>query len=174
MDRESLDPIDLSALEGRIRSCFEEGKFYLYGRARSRKGEATPDEIAEFLEEHDLAPLKPEHIIELDRADAETLLKNGLELDFAYRNPRMTAATAAAHTADFLSLFSGEARYFTNSCQGMYYPTLEVIVVKPFLSDKPQKISTTGYSPITDCLVDTGVIAIDQNTIGMLWFADND
>ena len=56
--------------------------------------------------------------------------------------------------ASFLASFEKNARYFTN---GTYGPT-----------------DLSGWNPLTDATFDTGVVAVCDSMIGILWVEDGD
>jgi hypothetical protein len=73
----------------------------------------------------------------------------------------MSEAAATALAAEFLSRFGETARFYTN---GTFPP-----------HDERRPAGWMGsWDPITRATFDTGVIAVDDVTVGLLWFEDED
>jgi hypothetical protein len=91
---------------------------------------------------------------EIDRPAAREILEAVLHRDLAYGVEMMTPGRARELAEQFLELFSGESRFFTN---GVF---------------KNGRLSM--YSGITGATFDTGVVCLDPHRIGLLWVQDED
>jgi hypothetical protein len=77
----------------------------------------------------------------------------------AYQSELMTAGESEKFAETFLNLFAGDAKYFTNLLQG--------------------RVGGPGdagwrFQAITTAIFDTGVVALDDHQIGIIWVEDTD
>jgi hypothetical protein len=113
--------------------------------------------------------------LESDRANALVLLQRVLEENLAYGVGRLTTAEAARFAGAFLDLFPSSTRYFTNGTLGWHR-----IGVEPPELDLGNYV-WGSWNPILEHLstdqriiLDTGIIAISPERIGLLWLVDQE
>jgi hypothetical protein len=93
---------------------------------------------------------------EISRNDATAHLARILHRDLAYDCVLMPTEQAASIAAKFIDLF-GEARYFSNT-----------------IPNREDGTRAQGWNSITDATFDSGIIAVGQLEIGILWVEDED
>ncbi|WP_437989186.1 hypothetical protein [Sorangium sp. So ce145] len=95
----------------------------------------------------------------LARTQAQRLLSAVLQREQAYDAPRLELALAERIASAFVELFEEQARFFTNG-------TVE---------ETPLGLRTNAwYGSVTLATFETGVIAVDERRIGLLYLADED
>lgn len=93
------------------------------------------------------------------REDAAYLLRSILHRDLAYKDICLPATEAHACVSEFLSLFKLDAKFYTNS---------------EWKSDENGVVDIFHFMAITEATLDAGIVAIDSDTIGMIWVEDED
>ena len=93
---------------------------------------------------------------ELDLTNAKYILKHILSHDIAYYSPEIPERDAADIVNDFLAIFDGDCRCFSN---GMF--------------DKNTK-SWSGHGFVASATCETGVVVVSSKLIGILWCHDED
>ncbi|MCP4889927.1 MAG: hypothetical protein GY904_25390 [Planctomycetaceae bacterium] len=93
---------------------------------------------------------------ELNLSDAQYVLKYILSHDIAYDTAEIPEADAAEIVTDFLALFDGDCRYFSN---GMFNKNTN---------------SWGGYGFVASATCETGIVVVSSKLIGMLWCHDED
>ena len=93
---------------------------------------------------------------ELDLTNAKYVLQYILSHDIAYSSPEIPERDAVDIVNDFLAIFDGNCRYFSN---GMF--------------DKNTN-SWAGYGYVASATCETGVVVLSSSLIGMLWCHDED
>ena len=101
-----------------------------------------------------LAMKPPEAWTDLDLTAAREVLTRVLHADLAYNTPMMTVETADALARRFLACCGDAPVFVTNGS----------LALTP----------TGAWSPLTDATFDTGVIAVSDTRVGMLWAEDED
>ena len=93
-----------------------------------------------------------EQWIEIDRNRAEAILSHFLSHDMAYGTVLMPVERARKMAGDYLDLFGEDsASFFTN---------------------REGRAGT--WTPISQATFDTGIVALDEEGIGILWVEDED
>lgn len=95
---------------------------------------------------------------EVDRQAAFTIVSSCMHCDLAYRQELLPLDAARDLASRFLSLFGGEARFFTNG--------------EPIDVFRPR--SSRSWFPITAATFDAGVIAVSPSRVGIFWVEDED
>lgn len=98
---------------------------------------------------------------EVQHGEARQIIQRILWRDLAYFSEIREPATADAFASDFLDLFDVDARFFTND---------EFMHHQVFLREN-------GYAqgwPVTEETCETGIVAVDARTVGMIWVEDQD
>jgi len=93
--------------------------------------------------------------LQIDRAKAAALVEHILYKDLAYQYPLMEQNKAAFIAESFLALFS------THTCK---FLTNGSINEKDMLT----------WDPISDSIFDHGLVAFDNENIGIIWVEDED
>jgi hypothetical protein len=102
--------------------------------------------------------------LEVRHEEALSLLEYVLSRDLAYDDSTIIPAERARSLATrFLELLSPSARYFTNGAFHLPPQRLNEHVVQG-----------PSWTPLTQATFDTGVIALDQQHIGIIWVQDED
>lgn len=94
----------------------------------------------------------------IDKRTAQRILEYILSMDMAYDIDLETKPLAKKLSIYFLNQFQPEAKYYTNGN----------------FDEKEGFFRLRGWTPLTDSIFDTGVLAIDKNKFGILWAKDND
>jgi hypothetical protein len=115
-----------------------------------------------FVMQQGMTPLGLDWVL-ISRSEALFLLTRVLSQDLAYHSRLLHHETAEALADTFLSFFTEEALYFTN---GSYHI--------PPQRTNGNTVRGASWIPITRATFDTGVIAIDEDRIGLLWVLDED
>ena len=68
---------------------------------------------------------------------------------------------AAALADDFLARFEETAMFYTNA-------------TFPPRTNPPRPDWAGSWDPVTDATFDTGIVALDAKTVGLMWFEDED
>lgn len=93
------------------------------------------------------------------RDQARCLLAVALQWEQAYDTRRVGVSVAERIASAFVELFAEQARFFTNG-------TVE---------NTPRGLCTTAwYGSVTLATFETGVVAVDEDRIGLLYLADED
>src|SRR5262249_2284587 len=100
---------------------------------------------------------------EINRDQAESILRLILHKDLAYRMPITPLEKATSLAGRFLALFSRSARWFTN---GTYH-------LAPVRTPNGGSAGPS-WNPISQATFDTGVVCIDESRIGIMWVQDED
>jgi phage anti-repressor protein len=94
----------------------------------------------------------------VDTITAQEILEYILSFDMAHDIELVTKSQANVLASYFINKFNSDAEFFTNGDfdveQGFY--------------------RLSGWTPLTDSIFDTGILAIDMQKIGILWAEDND
>jgi hypothetical protein len=98
---------------------------------------------------------------EVRRSVVEAGLTSVLGHDMAYGTELMMAKSARMHVSRFLAWFDDTARFLTNG--GLLGAAAR----------DPRDL-TASWMPVLGATFDTGVVAIDDARIGILWVADED
>jgi hypothetical protein len=98
--------------------------------------------------------------IEVTREDAIAVVQQVLLKDLAYGVAMMPEAEACALAESFFSLFGSEGRCFTNG--NLVLPNADPSEVR------------RSWNPITSATLDTGILCLDTNRIGIFWVEDED
>jgi len=116
---------------------------------------AAIDEFVTELNHNKLASLwKP-----FNKYDAERLVTSILHKDMAYQYECMEIGLARATMRRFFDLFSDSARFYSNA---------------EFRPASGGLVSIGSYQSITKATFDSGIVAIDDNHIGLIWVEDED
>jgi hypothetical protein len=91
---------------------------------------------------------------EITREEASRLLTRVLRFDLAYSSEAMTETRADDFAARFVNRFSTPARWFTN---GTFTPT-----------------GWGGWGRVGNATFETGVAALSDELVGILWVEDED
>ena len=160
----STSPEELSS---RMRAIREAGWVLCDWRARSRTGAVTFDELEAYVEAANLQSLGKdgdqapgsEGWREIGMEEARALIVHWLRHDLAYANEArdsdVAQATAAAN--EFFDRFGDTAQLFTNAVEA---------------EGEPRAVAS--WTSRTRHTFDLGVVAADEVTIGLVWFADED
>lgn len=97
-----------------------------------------------------------ERWIEIDKIYAMEILTFILTRDLAYNGRVMKDSKAREIVYSFINLFGNKIRFFTNSSYNLEEYRLE------------------SWNEITEATFDSGIIAIDNNYIGIIWMMDED
>ena len=117
---------------------------------------ASPGEVARRFGLADV----PGAYVEIDAAEARSVLAAVLAEDMAYGSPLMPRAAAEHLAREFIGLFGREqVRFYTNGEWGRPRAA-------PHLGP--------GWVPVTDATFDTGVLVLAPGRIGCAWFMDED
>lgn len=92
---------------------------------------------------------------EIDEQTARQVLRNILMVGMVFGFPLRSQTKADKMIDYFFALFKGNARYFTNTSVG----------ANPHLN---------AWIPVTGATFDQGVVAIDEDYIGLLWAEEED
>lgn len=95
----------------------------------------------------------------LKKYDAERLLTSILHKDMAYQYECMEIGLARAMMRSFFDLFSDKAQFYSNA---------------DFKPESGGLVSIGSYKSITNATFDSGIVAIDDEHIGLLWCEDED
>lgn len=98
----------------------------------------------------------------VDESRAREILHYVLSLDLAYDQELESSSLAEELTQYFIMQFSGTTTYYTNA---------------DFDYDRGFGKGLFGlrsWSPLSKAIFDTGVIAINEEKVGILWVEDND
>lgn len=159
----SMSPAQLTS---QIRAIREGGWALCDWRARSHAGAVSFDELEAYVDAANLASLGQDGDQapgrggwrEITREEARALVIHWMRHDLAYGNAAReddVAATQAA--AAFFDRFGDAAQLFTNGVESV--------------GERPTLQSWTSRTRHT---FDLGVVAADDETIGLVWFADED
>ncbi|WP_154223030.1 hypothetical protein [Marinicella rhabdoformis] len=96
--------------------------------------------------------------IEINRLDAKRLLTDCLAHDLAYQINIMPEQKAQELASAFLKCFDKDTAFLTNQTHNFDN------IGKGFLS----------WEPITNATFDTGIIAVKEGVVGILWVKDED
>jgi hypothetical protein len=100
---------------------------------------------------------------ELARPDAHAVLAAVLTRDLAYDRELMDESKARALADEFLRQFGPNARFFTNR------------EFRRQAADASEWVQRTAeWDPVTRATFDTGVVVVDVDRAGLLWFEDED
>jgi hypothetical protein len=117
----------------------------------------SPERLAvllpHLLDDAGLTPVPPSVLRELPRAAARAVLATALARDLTERRATLEASEANELASRFMDLFGPATRYFTNG-EHEDDGTLRTWV----------PLGTTG--------LDTGVLALDEAQVGLLWIED--
>jgi hypothetical protein len=94
----------------------------------------------------------------VDTSTAQKILEYIFSFDMAYDIELATKSQANFLASYFINEFNSDAEYFTNG---------NFELDKGFYRLK-------GWTPLTDSIFDTGILAIDKEKVGILWAEDND
>jgi len=98
---------------------------------------------------------------ELTPESASAALERVLGRDLAYGAETMNSATAHELSREFIMLFTSRSFFYTN---GDFPP--------------PEAYRDGGWAgswdPVTRATFDTGVVAVDDDQVGLLWIEDED
>jgi hypothetical protein len=97
--------------------------------------------------------------IELDRASAELFLTSILHLDMAYSCQCMEIGSARETSKLFLNQFQANAKFYTNATTSGRADGL---------------LTLSAWHPITNATFDSGILAFDEEKIGLIWLEDED
>ena len=120
-----------------------------------------------FSAEHQLEPLG-NGWAEVNEETARWVMVRMLSRGLAYRTEIMGEGQARTLTERFLAACARDAsgqryRYFTNG-KAVDGPAMYDVHLKPML----------GWNPATESTVDTGVVMLTRQTIGLMWAEDED
>jgi len=101
---------------------------------------------------------------EIDAHRAEWILASILHRDMAYNYECMSYQDAEHLSREFLGLFAAGARFFMNGKFEEWMPN----------NSDHGLLKLSSWGGITRSTFDTGVICIDSNQVGILWFEDED
>jgi hypothetical protein len=96
---------------------------------------------------------------ELNRADAELYLTSLLHLDMAYSCKCMEIGLAQETSQLFLNQFQANAKFYTNATSRNYGDGV---------------LALSAWHPITNATFDSGILAFDDEKIGLIWLEDED
>jgi hypothetical protein len=147
----------------RVRAARSCGVLHLYGRERTP--EEQPADSRAMIDGYvtELGFESPgENWCALSRAQALLIAAKVLERDLAYTSEVMPEAVARAFAEEFAAHFDDCAEFFTNA-------TFEDHLARVAPGD-----SVSSWSPITEATFDTGVIAVDEHRVGLIWVEDED
>jgi hypothetical protein len=96
---------------------------------------------------------------------ASSILTSLLHKDLAYDAEMIPLEQANLLANAFISNFSNQARYFSNS-------TWNKNEYKE--GNRSYELGLSSWTPFTEATFDSGVIIYDNNRIGIAWFADED
>ncbi|MHC4660455.1 MAG: hypothetical protein ACYS8W_02080 [Planctomycetota bacterium] len=156
---------DLNRLESEIFKSRKNEGFVLEFRKMPEKMPVDPEDVSELLDAFtsqqgfkDIG----EAWIEVSRNTAVRILIHALSKGLAYGMIFMEKEEAGEIAEKFLNLFREGSHYFCNGdCVVGSVKTVDGKTVP-------------GFKPITKATLDTGVIALDSDHIGMLWAWDED
>lgn len=154
-------------LTRKIRQIREAGWVLCDWRARVRSGPIAPEELEAYVEAVNLAALGKDGDQspgsggwrEITREEATTIVVHWMRYDLAYSNEARDSdeKDAAAAAAEFFDRFGDTAQLFTNAVEADSGPR-----------------SLSSWTSRTRHTFDLGVVAADEQTIGLIWFADED
>jgi hypothetical protein len=98
---------------------------------------------------------------ELRRAEARLVIREILWHDLAYGSRIMEGAAAAGFADEFLAFFEPDARFFTSAAFHEHQIFVDLYGI------------ATSY-PLTEATFDTGVVAVDRRSVGIVWAEDED
>eukprot|EP00903_Cladosiphon_okamuranus_P019234 g17687.t1 len=149
---------EFNKLATEIRGSRRRGKVWIkrvaLGRSTTETAHARADDIVTSLN------LRPSPVwYDISRSEAEEGAASILHRDLAYDSVIMPANDASRLARGFLGFFTtnGDVKYFTNG-------TLI----------KPSRKSGRSWNGITGATFDCGIIVVAENSIGILWIADED
>lgn len=155
-------PMTTSVFRQRVRSAREYGVVHCEFRKReelnnSSDARQTADELLRMVGFRPLGTKWRE--LTLERASS--ILERVLGRDLAYDGQAMSPELAQKLSREFVTLFSGQALYYTNGD----FPS-------------PEQYREGGWAgswdPVTLATFDTGVVAVDGDHAGLLWIEDED
>lgn len=103
--------------------------------------------------------IKSEDLYIIERDQALDILKLVLRQDLAYLSQIMPNEQADELARDFCDQFQKGAKFLTNGS---------------FEKTSSDEISLSSWNSITKATFDTGVLIIDEKSIGFLWVEDED
>jgi hypothetical protein len=131
--------------------------------------------VDQFVSQFGFTPLGARWL-EANRTSALLLLQRVLEQHLAYGVERLASFEAATLAGEFLDLFPGGSRYFTNGTLGWHW-----------IGEPPPPNFDLGncvwgsWNPIAEgfasdrqMVLDTGIITISRERIGLLWIVDQE
>lgn len=149
--------------------------FSLFPRNTSMLWEIELIEKAVFLTWHSILFYRPKKlhpvtvdevhkvIKEVDRKNAAEILKSLLYKDMAYDECLMPLHDAHRLTEQFFSLFSPDCRIYSNSNWN-----------KNEYTNKFFEFGFRSFNSLTEATFDSGLIMIQEDKIGIIWFEDED
>jgi hypothetical protein len=150
-----------------IREIREAGWVLCDWRARAHKGAISPEELEAYAETVNLHLLGKdgdqssgsEGWREITLEEARPLIIHWMRHDLAYSNEARDSdeKQAAAAAAEFFGVFGDTVQLFTNALEADSGPR-----------------SLSSWTSRTRHSFDLGVVAADDKTIGLVWFADED
>lgn len=105
-------------------------------------------------------------LIEINNSQlASSILTNLLHKDLAYDTEILSLEQANLLANAFISTFSNQARYFSNSTwnENEYNK-----------ANRDLKCGLRSWTPFTEATFDSGIIICDNDRVGIAWFADED
>ena len=150
------------AFRDRVRSLRHDGVVHLEIMDRNELGAVTDaGKAADALARaHGFKPLG-RNWREFPRARAIAALKDVLHRDQAYSGEQMSEAEAAALAEEFVGRFEEGATFYTNA-------------TFPPRTDPPSPGWAGSWDPLTEATFDTGIVAVDTRSAGLLWIEDED
>ncbi|HEX4458491.1 MAG TPA: hypothetical protein VIA18_11005 [Polyangia bacterium] len=160
----SMSPAELTRHMSALR---EAGWVLCDWRARSHAGAVSFAELEAYVDATNLASLGKggdlapgsEGWREIAREEAQALVVHWMRFDLAYEHEarESTEPQASAAAAAFFDRFGDGAQLFTNGGESDGEPR-----------------APTSWTSRTRHTFDLGVVAADAQTIGLVWFADED
>lgn len=99
---------------------------------------------------------------ELRREEARLVIREILWHDLAYGSPIMEGAAATGFADEFLALFEPDARFFTNARFAEHHIFVDLYGF------------AMGSPVIGEATFETGVVAVDRRSAGIVWAEDED
>ncbi len=94
--------------------------------------------------------------VSVDAATAQSVIESILQRTLAYDSEWVAPEQARAVASSFVACFADDADFWTNG--------------ELWRRDGAPR----GWSPLTSATFDTGVVAVDDTSVGMLWVTDED